>query len=486
MDILRTTFLMGKYELAMSLINQLPSATLASPDRTLLHVAADVADSGEATRIAIELGYGRLVGSSARAYNNETPVHVAIRRGNLHGFRVMMGLITADSVTQTVVDECAMLAAEFNQHQILAELLRLTLPAGHAIEHAMLDAARLQYVQTCKVLFDTYKELLGPLLPRVAGFALRQKDRRPEMAGFVRRMVVARPNSVRFTEHEKGRTALHVAANYRNPEALAFTRFLIDNGAHLGDIDKAGLTPLQVAFNRKNIDCLCMLLSVPNSPIMWKMHTKSASIYNRVVTGSDVQLLDMMLAGNRQLRADHELIKCLLMAKNDVLFRHALETYPQIAAARGRLGRNILMWAIFDRDVGLYHINMILEYGEFDVDAKDAMNNTALHYAAQRGDVSIILRLLEMERVSSSTLNTAECLPIDCCSGVPKPVMLRMLRAHRGITPKLSTMMHLCANAKSALSLIKLVGRPPTMADRMLETQRFRRGRAIHVRRRFG
>ncbi len=472
MELLRTTFLMGKYELARSLIYQLPASTLAGVESSLLHVAADVADSGQAAQMAVQFGYGRLIGSPARAYNNETPLHVAVRRGNLHGFRVLLTVVAENTVTQSTVDECCVLAATFGQHQILAELLQKTKPTDLAIQTAVLEAGKLQHVRPCHVLLETHSQIVAAALPLLVSYALRKKDRRPEMTAFVRQIVATHPKSVRSIDPRNDRTALHMAVTYRTQDSLALTRFLVDNFARLDVTDSSGMTPLHIAYHRKNIECLCLLLGVPNSPVMWKANVRGASIYNKIVTGSDARLLDMMLVGNRQLRTDFTLIQSLLMAKNEALFRHTLETYPEIAAAKGTFGRNILMYAIFDRDVGLDAIDAIIRHGQFDIDAQDDFGNNALHYAASRGDDAIILRLLDAERNSSITPNSVNLLPIDCCLTASKVTLVRMLRANRAVVPTVDTMRRLCNGASSRL--IDFITRPATMLERMTEVRRSR------------
>lgn len=463
-------FISSKQDAICSFLAETPISLLAGSDANLMHIAADVPDTGFAMKTAIALGYGRYIAKPGAAYNNETPLHVAVRRGNIRAIREMEQYINAELLTQTVINECVVLAARFGQDLILAFLLDRVKPTEPAITASINEVAQYRHSRAGLVLLERYKEYVAPLFPHLVTEALRLKPRRGEMLEFVRQIVRVCPTVVNVTGKRK-RTALHLAVTYRTADALQFTRFLIDNSASLNAVDEDDLTPPQVAYTCNNRGALCMLLAVPNCPILWQRRRRSPSLYNRIVIGKDVQLLDMMFTGNKYLRVDPEVIRCVMADRNFVLFEHMVKTYPGTTIARGRLGRNILMLAIYEK-VPIIYIETLLEYGAQDIDACDDMGNTALHYAATNGSRAVIMLLLKKERASSFTRNAIGDLPVDCGPLFDVHAQTRLLLVSKQLVSmaKSTTIAHLRRRASTDVLMFMIT--PPTMLEYALDAIR--------------
>lgn len=471
MDVLRESFMQHKNETALALLKSLPADELVGVNNTFLHVAADVVDTGYVTRLAVGLGYGYLITSRAYAYRNETPLHVAIRRGNLHSIKELLPYISTQYLSQPIIDECVLLAATFGMHNILELLLRKVTPNKIVVEDAIDQILKNRYAKAGTTMLQFFPESVASRFPIIVATALREKKNRAGMVAFAMDVLNSKPSIVDNRGGSKNRTALHIAASYRGQEALDFVHFLVDNFARLDLMDTDDLTPPQVAYAANNTDTLGYLLTVPNCPVFWQQRGKGASLYNRIASGTDTELLDKMLIGNKQLRNSAELIKYVMVAKNVVFLIHLLRTYPTIAGARGYNGRNALMTAIYDR-MPVSYIELILKHGEFDIDAQDDRKCTALHYAARDGSRYVIQLVLARECRSSFTRNVDGDLPIDCGPVFDVQTLTIMLRPSKRLYMLCKP--HIAAHIERHASpeLKEYLERPQTMVQCLVDANR--------------
>ncbi|MFY7868712.1 MAG: ankyrin repeat domain-containing protein [Exiguobacterium sp.] len=414
------------YEEARQQLYRTPKETLCKPEETILHVAVSFCDDGSATKITIEQGYGYLVGTRASKFHNQTPLHIVITRDNIHAFTHIKSLLGSVEFSQDVCDECVLLAVTYGREHMMSELVEhLNLSPSAQVE-AFKKAIDKKYVLSAVLLFKKYPASLSSLIHAALVQILRRKTQRKEMMEIMHLAVDLWPSLKSWRTPDTKRTLLHTACAYKSPEAIAFAKSLIDDARLLAEPDGDGYNPLQIAYRNSNKECLKMLLAVPNCPVRVQCTPHGQTILSYVLDCVHTDVWDAMIIGNPQLIEDQYVAMSMLMNKNIHAFERAIQTHPKIASVRTFHGRNLLMVAIL-RQLSKRHIDLIFDYGEFDIDAQDDEGNTALHYAVSNNNRDAIDRILAMHSNSSIIRNSTGGIPLDVYVGDDWALMAKML-----------------------------------------------------------
>lgn len=410
----------GEYDQARTLIKQLHH----EEKMDLIAAASEIVDDGSAMRMII--GEGHCL-SIMRKPANKTPMHVLVQKGNVHAVREIMKIDVGKQLTQEEQDQCFVMAAEFGQRPIVNELLRGLSPSPIAVERAMCESINYRHAGCAELIFFKFYDIVAPLFPGLLEQILRLMKNRSELADFACRAISLFPCLASTVTADKLSTPLHIACSFKNKESPRVVRCLVDNGAHLDVPDCRNRTALDVAYMTKNKECLKILLAVPDSPI-FRSCTKStaSSVYSYIVYGDDMQLVDMMLTGNKQLRTSATLLFQAMDMKCKYLFSHLISTYPDIAAARGFNHRNALMYAIYN-NLDRWYFDIILRHGRFSLSDVDAFGHNVAHYASTARNEYYIDELRKRAPYLFYGVSESGQLPVDCAKYLSESVIRRML-----------------------------------------------------------
>lgn len=424
MDDIEIALRAHEYDRARRLIEQLPR-----DQRTqLLDMAAEIVDDGTAMRIIV--GEGHCLTMTRKvlpALADTTPLHVIIHKGNIHALREIMKMDVSEQLTQQEQDECLVMAAKFGQELIVKELLQSLKPSNTAVEQAMCETINYRHAECADLIFMKFKDAVAHLFAGFLEQILRLKAKRDEMAQFACRAISASPAALTSRTADKMRTPLHISCMSKASEATMVTRALLDNGASLSAQDYRQKTPLDIAYSSNNVECFKMLLAVPDAPIFWKPTSRcKTTIYSRVIHGNDMQLVDMMLTGNKQLREHAGLLTASMNMKTKLLFSHLIATYPNIVNARNTLGRNGLMCAIYQK-VDKWYFDMMISHGVYSLDDADNYGHNIAHYAASAASTYHVDFVRKTAPHLFYARNVCNLLPVDCVFHENKSLIRRIL-----------------------------------------------------------
>ena len=463
-----------QYDEGRTMIARTPPEILCRPEETILHIAVSLCDDGSATRIAVEQGYGNLLGTRATRFRNHTPLHIIITRSNHHAFNQIKDLLANVAFDITASDECVILAVTYNREYMLPELIENLHMSLTGCRFIFQKAVEKGYYSAASLLFAKYADELLPLMPQVLIDILRRKSVRTKMMPLMYSAVALRPalktihttNEFRRINEPAGRTLLHIACAYKAREAIDFVRFLATDASVFDVADRNGHTPLHIAYRNYNFECLKILLAVPGCPIQSLCSPHGQTFFSFVMHRTDTELWDAMITGNPQVKQDACAHLSLLLNDNIKLFEHAIKNKTIDASAHGFHGRNLLMFAVF-RNVSNTRLDLIFEHGEFDIDDQDSYGNTALHYAASNKNHYAVDKILKKRHKSSYMKNSGGAIPVDVVVGDDR-MALKLLTHDRHV--------HMHASHQVVQLLKRQFPRfarytetPPTMLEMLLQ-----------------
>lgn len=481
MKAIRNELLLREYAKARELINATPTEVLVNREDTVLHLAASMPDDGTNVRMVIEEGFGHLITTSASARDYDTPLQVAVKRGNIYGVRALLAPDLVELVEQEVADVCLVLAATYGQHYIVVDLVQRLRPSAVAAEQALIVAVRESHPDTAKKLFEFYPAATVKIFHTLLELMMARKKNREELEDFIMDVLDKHPELVNAPSHSKLRTPLHIVCAAKNKVAVCFVEDLIERGADMSLADSANKTPLHVAFERNNEECLQAMLLEKNAPIDWTPHTRIPSLYQRIVRGGSQRMVEAMCAGRPSLKHKQRFIEDVMVAGRLPLFMFVIREYSGIIRSIcKKTGRTILCAAIA-MNVREEYVDALLACPRIDVDVPDHGGNTALHYAAYSGRVHTIPKLLAREVLSSLLRNVDGRLPADCGPFLCPDVHRSMMLAHREVVRRAKSDTLAFFIQHSTPELIARLRRPPTMQEVMRDAERAFRSRCRYT-----
>lgn len=459
-------FRQQQYEEGRKQMLHTPKEVLCRSDETILHITASICDDGTATKIAVDQGYGVLLGTRTTRFNNQTPLHILIIRDNIHAFNQIKSLLKTVYFSEDVCDECVMMAVTYNRERMLPDLVEHLKMSKFGCAAAFQTATNKNRFLAAKLLFAKYQNDLSPLISSTLIQILRRKSTRTEMIQLIHFVVEQNPNLTQLRELGTRRTLLHIACAYTTPEAVALARVLATDAAALEIEDGNGDTPLRIAYRNRNVECMKVLLAVPNAPVLLQCSPRGMTFISYVINSDDVELWDALVTGNPQLKRDACVFVGALLHRNAKVFEHAIKNGTIEANAPGFHGRNLLMFAIF-RTVSKERLDLIFDYGNIDIEAQDEYGNTALHYAATNKNHHAAERILALSKRSSYIRNCAQLIPADMVMN-DDLLLLKLLTVDRFIHAH--TVNHnIDAVKKRYPAFVRYIETPPSMLEFLLQ-----------------
>lgn len=150
-----------------------------------------------------------------------------------------------------------------------------------------------------------------------------------------------------------------------------------------------------------------------------------------------MQVVDMMLTGNKHLRDSAALFTASMTMKKRFLFSHLLSTYPNIVSARDHVGRNALMIAIYQK-LDTWYFDMIISHGNYSLHDVDKYGHTLAHYATVAGSKYYVEYFRQRAPELFYVRNECNQLPINCTRGMDPALTRRIFSISRALAREVS------------------------------------------------
>ncbi|KAG0569217.1 hypothetical protein KC19_6G074200 [Ceratodon purpureus] len=392
---------------------------------SVLHMAADVGQDNIITLLAQTLAeseVGKLMSAGMVDRIQRTPLHYAARAGHLDVVRLFLQQPFYEYLDVNAKDADGLtplhLAARVGHTGVVAELLKCANLSVNA-------KARNQNTQA-SVVAPTDLELEYLPRPSLAdsrvetsnGFTALHLAAREGHKGVVTRLL--RCASILVNEEDAdGLTPLHYACMSGQAEVV---KILLENSKRNVNAEaKDKSTPLHLGVKNGHIPTVIELLRQRDINCNCEDGTGS-TVLDIAEREGHINLVWLLLEHPVEVRkdpgAEHLYSKQLELAAKErhedivrLLFQRISDEVAFPDGAQYQYGQHLLHWAA---DMGYKQLTrLLLEWGSpHDVNVRDSLSNTPLHYAAQKGHIDIVRMLLGHSDVDINAENIRKETPL--------------------------------------------------------------------------
>lgn len=205
----------------------------------------------------------------------------------------------------------------------------------------------------------------------------------------VARVLIESGADIHFTYPESGRTALGMAVNRSNLQAV---KLLLKLGASYRHADIHGLTPWVYALRKADFEIVTLLLELYQADGLF--HEILESTFQQFIKNPDLNLIDLVFRNKLNpegvdYKNSHGETLLMCLAQNGELnaIQYLLTGDIDLEARCPKTGKTALLMAI---ENGHVRVVMCLLGARADLTVKDANQRSALDYAAMHGDPELI------------------------------------------------------------------------------------------------